>query len=127
MEVRTGKGGAVCGDQQVGVFVIGRGVAQKLELHGPVAQGSARRAHARAAAGADMRRLLRGEHSRFIVGRRFALLKGDRAHGAGGQAVAQTVAEVLPRQTRLAVHNVDRALVAGFGTQAAAVAFFPRL
>jgi hypothetical protein len=43
--------------------------------------------------------------------------------GAGGQAVAQTVAVMLAHELRLAVHHVYCALVAGLGAQAAAGAF----
>ena len=69
--------------------------------------------------------LLVFHHGLLVIGRRFALHKGDRARGAGGQAVAQPVAIIIPHQLRLAVHHGDSALVAGFGACPAAVALFP--
>ena len=67
---------------------------------------------------------LRRLHSRLIVGRGLPLLKGDGASGTGRQTVAQPVAVMLPHQLRLAVHQVDSALVAGVDTPAAAITFF---
>ena len=58
----------------------------------------------------------------LVIGRRLPLHKGDGPGGAGGQAVAQTVAVVVPHELRLAVHHGDGALVTGGGAGAAAVA-----
>jgi len=60
----------------------------------------------------------------LVIGRRLPLYKGDGPGGAGGQAVAQTVAVIVPHEPRLAVHHGDGALVTGGGAGAAAVAFF---
>ena len=69
--------------------------------------------------------LLIGEHRLLIVSGGFALHKGDRAGGTGGQAVAQAVAVVVAHKLRLAVYHSDGPLVARCGTRAAAVAFIP--
>ena len=61
----------------------------------------------------------------LVIGRRLPLYKGDGPRGAGGQAVAQAVAVIVPHQLRLAVHHGDGALVTGGGAGAAAVAFLP--
>ena len=60
----------------------------------------------------------------MVIGGSFAFFKADRACGAGGQAVAQAVAVILAQQPRLAIYHADGPLMAGGGTQAAAVAFF---
>ena len=60
--------------------------------------------------------------SLLVVCRGLALLEGDGARRAAGQAVAKAVAEALPDQLCLAADHVDRALVAGAGAQPAAVA-----
>ena len=64
------------------------------------------------------------ENGCFVVGRRFALLKGDGVGGALGQAVAQAVAVILTGQLRLAVDHLNCALVARRGASSAAVALF---
>ena len=64
-----------------------------------------------------------GKHSLFVIGDGFAFSEGDGSGGAGGQTVAQTVAEVVAHKARLAVYDGDGALVAGIGAGAAAVAF----
>jgi hypothetical protein len=68
--------------------------------------------------------LLTPFHGCLIISRRLALLKADRPRGAVGQAVAESVAEVLSHQLRFAVDHVDRALVAGLRAESASVAFF---
>ena len=59
----------------------------------------------------------------LVIGRRLPLYKGDGPGGAGGQAVTQAVAVIVPHEPRLAVHHGDGALVTGGGAGAAAVAF----
>ena len=59
----------------------------------------------------------------LVIGRRLPLHKGDGPGWAGGQAVAQAVAVIVPHEPRLAVHHGDGALVTGGGAGAAAVAF----
>ena len=83
------------------------------------------------AAGAAAQRLLGGcgflalvfLHSLFIISGGFALHKGDSAGGAMGQAVAEAIAVVVPQKLRLSIYNTNCSLVAGIGTDAAAVAF----
>ena len=79
-----------------------------------------------AAAGQGSGRLLLGrlgsQHGSVVVGRSFPLFKRDGSGGAGGQTIAQPVTVVLPGQFGLTVYHLDGALVAGGGTQAAAVA-----
>ena len=58
----------------------------------------------------------------FIVFRCFALLKGDRSGGTSRQAIAETIAEILPHQLCLPVHDGNSAFVAGTGAESAAVA-----
>ena len=65
-----------------------------------------------------------GAHRRFIVGRGFPLYKGDGPRGAGGQTVAQTITVIVPQKAGFSIYHADGIFVAGFGTQAAAVAFF---
>ena len=66
---------------------------------------------------------LRSQHSGFIVGGCLPLFKGNSIHGASRQAIAQTVAVVLPEQLCFAGYNANGTLVAGSGAQTAAVAF----
>ena len=63
-------------------------------------------------------------HRRLVISGRFPLHKGDRARGTGGQAVAQSVAVIVPHQPGLAVHHGDGPFLTGGRTRAAAVAFF---
>ena len=60
----------------------------------------------------------------LVVIRRFPVFKGDRAGGAARQAIAKAVAEVFAHQFGFAVHDIDGALMACRGAQAAAVTFF---
>ena len=60
----------------------------------------------------------------LVVCRRLPLHKGNGPGGAGGQAVAQPVAVVVPHEPRLAIRHGDGALVTGGGAGTAAVAFF---
>ena len=66
-------------------------------------------------------RLLNGSG---VIGRSLPLLKGNGARGAGGQAVAETVAVILPQKHGFAVHHADRAFMARLGARAAPIAFF---
>ena len=68
---------------------------------------------------------LRGQNGGFVISSRFPFYEGDRAGGAGGETVPQTVAIIVPHQLRLAVYHGDGALVARRRAGAAAVAFFP--
>ena len=67
--------------------------------------------------------LLCSQHSGFVVGGRFPLLKGNGIHGTGRQTIAQAVAVILPEQLRLASYNANGTLVTGIGAQTAAIAF----
>ena len=67
---------------------------------------------------------LRSLHGSVVVFRRFPLLKGNRSGRAARQAVAKSVAVVLPDQLCLSIDNVNGSLVTGCGAQTAAVAFF---
>ena len=64
-----------------------------------------------------------GQNGGLVIGRCLPLLEGDGPGGAGGQAVPQPVAVVLPGETGLAVDHLNGALVAGGSAGAAAVAF----
>ena len=140
MEIRIGVGRAVGRDEQVCTVEIRRVHGHELNLHRPLAQlgdrgsegrrggGARRKRLCTAARTAGMRRALRFFHvllhGFFIVCRRFAFDKADRARRADRQAVSETVAVVVAQKLRLAVDHADRALVAGRCTQTAAVAFF---
>ena len=140
-------GGAVGGDEQPRPVEIGRIHRHQLDLHRPLGQ-AARLLSAgcfrsgrglalnvpglAAGAAAGQRHALLPHfpllvlHDGFlIVGRRLPLYKGDGPGGAGGQAVAQTVAVVVPHELRLAVHHGDGALVTRLGAGTAAVALVP--
>lgn len=67
---------------------------------------------------------LRILHSLLVIFRGFPLLKCDCAGWAIWQAVTKPVTKVLPNQPCFTVYDIDRALIAGFGTQAAPVALF---
>ena len=136
VELRAGKRRAVRGNDKVRALQIGCRRAQQPDLHGPVLQGG-RRAVLRGCggrgeahglrAGAAARRVLRrlgGLHGGLVIGRGLALHKADGIGRAGGQAVAEPVAEMLTGQRCLAVHHGDGALVAGLRAQAAARAAF---
>jgi hypothetical protein len=53
-----------------------------------------------------------------------ALNKAYRVHRTGGQAVAESVAEILAKQLRLAADYADSGFLAGVGAESAAVALF---
>ena len=149
VEVRPGVGRAVRRDQQPGAVEPGGLHRHQLDLHRPLGQMGHRAVrngrgrsggcircpqglgHAAGAAsggrhlpgrGALQGLRLLGQHGGLIIGRRLPLHKADGPRGAGGQAVSQAVAVVVPQQRGLAVHHADGALVAGRGTGAAAVA-----
>ena len=63
-------------------------------------------------------------YSLLIISRSLTLHKGDGAGGAGGQAVTQPIAVIVPHELCLAVRHGDSSLMAGLGAGAAAVAFF---
>ena len=60
---------------------------------------------------------------RLIVRRGLTLLEADRARRAGRQAVAHAVTVVVSQELRFPIHDADRALMAGTGTDSTAVAF----
>ena len=140
MEVAVGVGGAVGGDEQVGVFKIGGVDRRQLDLHRPGAElggdgsgdiggvllgGEVPELGAGAAAGEGGFFLLLGGLDGFgVVGRGLPEVKGDGSGGTCREAVAQAVAVVLPEQSGFAVYHADGAFVAGFGAEAAAIAFF---
>ena len=64
-----------------------------------------------------------GLYRRLVKGRRFPLHKGNGPGGAGGQAVAQAVAVIVPKQFGLSVHHADGSFLTRAGTGAASVAF----
>ena len=141
MEIGIGVGRAVGGDQKLRPVEPWRVHGRKLDLHRPLAQlgllgrpdvaggflpvNGPRRGAGAAAGQFFFLFCLRGQNGGFVVGSRFPFYEGDRAGGAGGKAVAQTVAVVVPHQLRLAVYHGDGALVARRRAGAAAVAFFP--
>ena len=144
VEGGVGIGGAVGGDEQPCTVKIGGVYRHQLDLHRPLGQAARllglRRFHGGCGLPLNIPGLAAGTAAGeghallphfpllilhdgfFIVGRRFPLHKGDGPGGAGGQAVAQTVAVVVPHEPGLAVHHGDGALVTGIGAGAAAVA-----
>ena len=139
MKGAVGVGGAVGSNEKITAVKVGRVNRSELDLNRPLAQftgdissggGGFRPADGPAltagtAAGQGRVRgpgRLGGQDRRMVVGGGLTLLKGDGPGGAGGQAVPQPVAVVLPGETGLAVDHLNGALVAGGGAQAAAVA-----
>ena len=143
VEIAVGIGRAVGGDQQVGSIKVGSVHRRQLDLHRPLAQpgadGSGGNAggfpgdgpglaagtatgqgRGRGAGSALFFGLLSPAHRFGVIGGSLPLLKGDGAHRAGGQAVAQTVTIILAQQLCLAVFHADGTLMAGIGAQAAA-------
>ena len=109
MEIRVCKGCTVGGDEQVGIFKPGGVDGSQLDLDREIAK-------------LEGFGFLGSQDGGLVVGRCFPLLKGNRIHGASGQTVAQAVAVVLPEELCLAIHNANGTLMAGVGTQAAAIA-----
>ena len=142
MEVGIGKGGAVGGDQQVRVLKEGGVRRNQPQLHRPLGKlalrngcrdvgGRLRVQRPCHRAGAAVRFLPGGSFRRLtcqngllVIGGSLPLDDADGAGGAGRQAVAQAVAVVVADQLCLSIHHRNRALVAGAGAQAAAVAAF---
>ncbi len=60
----------------------------------------------------------------FVKGRGFAFFDSDGALRTFAQAVAETVTVSFAYESRLAVHHLDRTLVAGVNAKPAAVALF---
>ena len=145
VEGGVGVSGAVGGDQQPRPVKIGRVHRHQLDLHRPLGKAARllglRRFHdgrlltlniPGLAAGAAKGQghalfphfpLLIFHDGLLVIGRRLPLHKANRPGGAGGQAVTQPIAVVVPHEPRLAVHHGDGALMAGGGAGAAAVAF----
>ena len=63
-------------------------------------------------------------YRRLIISRCLTLHKGDSPGRTGWQTVAQAVAVIIPQKLRFSVYDADGSLMAGIGTDAAAVAFF---
>lgn len=147
MEVGIGVGGAVRCHQQVGAVVVGGLQGHELDLDRPLSQhtggghtGQAGHYVRRDSLGLKLAGLGAGtgvaSGAVAVVGVMpvvFAavrsgggdvpFLKGDGAHRAVGQAVAQAIAVILLHQHGLAVHQSHRALQAGVDAGAAAHAF----
>ena len=62
------------------------------------------------------------EHGRLIVRRGLPFLEADCARRTGRQTVAHAVTVIVPQELRLSIHDADRALMAGAGTDPTAVA-----
>ena len=145
VEGGVGVGGAVGGDEEPCAVKIGRVHRHQLDLHRPLGKAAhllgLRRFHggrvlalnipglaARAAARQGHALvphfpLLIFHDGLLVISRRLPLHKGDGPGGAGGQAVTQAVAVIVPHEPCLAVHHGDGALVTGGGAGTAAVAF----
>lgn len=65
-----------------------------------------------------------GFHRRRIVGRGLAFLERNRARRAGGQTIAQSVAIIFTRESRLPIHHFNRAFMARLRAQAATGTLF---
>ena len=61
-------------------------------------------------------------HSLFVIGRGFPFHKGNGAGWAGGQAVAQAIAIIVPKKLCLPIHHADSPFMAGFSAGPASVA-----
>ena len=64
-----------------------------------------------------------GFYRRLIVCECILFDEADRAGWTGRQSVALTIAVIVAQQLGLAVYHADRALMAGLGSETAAVAF----
>ena len=118
MEIAVGECSTVGCNQQISSVKI-RGIHRnQLQLNGKIIQLAGYIADGRSRCFF----LLCCQNRGFIVGRSLPLFKGNCVHRAGGQAVTQTVAVVLPQELCLAIHNADGTFMAGAGTEAAAVA-----
>ena len=141
MEAGVGVGGAVRRHQELGPVEVGGLHRHQPDLAGPLGQLALRlgrrlrlpgglrpveepRPLPWAAVEVLTLGLLRRLDGGLVIGRGLPLHKGDGPGGAGGQAVPQPVAVVVPQQLGLPVHHADGTLVAGVGAGAAAVAFF---
>jgi hypothetical protein len=67
--------------------------------------------------------LLVGQDCGLVIGSGLSFHEGDGALGAGGEAVAQTIAVVVPQELCLAFYHTDGAFVASLHTDAASVTF----
>ena len=138
MKISIGIGGTIGGDEQMRPGKAGSSRRNQADLAGPLGQLRGR-STAGGGGGAALEQLGGGTgaavksgfflchvllDSRFIVGSRFPLHKGDGAGGAGGQTVPQTVAVVIAQQTGFAADHTDGTFVTGGSTNAAAIAFF---
>ena len=140
MEIAIGVGGAVRGNQQMGILKIGGVRGYQFDLAGPLGQlagnggrpgldggipfdgfGIGTGASAGERATGMGFRLLDGF---LIISGRFPFLKGDGSGGTGGQTIAQSVAVILAGEFGFSVYHLDGALVAGGGTGTASVALF---
>ena len=63
-------------------------------------------------------------HSLFVIGSSFPFHKGNRTGGAGGQAIAQTIAIIVPQEFCLPVYHADSPFMAGFGAGPTSIALF---
>ena len=63
-------------------------------------------------------------YSLLVISRGFSLFKCNRPRRTIRQAVAKSVAEVLPYEFCLAVYDFNRSFVTGFSAETAAVALF---
>jgi len=113
--------GAIRCNKQVCAVIERRNRRQQLYLHREVFKASVLKQGCVAAA--FFQRFLVCKYCGLIISGSFTLLEADCVHGAGGQAVTQTVTVILAHKLCLALHNADGTLVAGFGAQATAVAF----
>ena len=143
MEISIRIGCAVGGNKKIRIVKIRRVYGNKLYLNGPLGKltcygrgfTSAGRIGfpinspgvcSRTAAGKRFSGffLFRFQNRRFVISRSFTFFKGYRACWTSRKTISQTVAVVLPHKLRFSVHNVDSALVTGFGAYSAAGAFF---
>src|SRR5699024_6573291 len=120
VEIGVGVGGAVGGNEQVGALEVGGVHWGQLDLYRPLAQLGGRGSGgggvclgsegAGLAAGAGAGGGFGGHiglHRRLVIGGGLSLHEGDGPGGAGGQAVPQAVAVVVPDELGLAVYHGD--------------------
>lgn len=136
MEAGIGIRGAVGGDEQLCIFIIGRLDRDEFDLYRPLAQlrfcGGRRRcgglgssvrlqlpclgARAAAGQGSCIFVFLMSLDRLGIVCGGFPLHEADRVCRTGRKAVSQAVTVIVSQQTGFPVHHADCPFVAGFCT-----------
>src|SRR5699024_11826263 len=132
------KGSTVCCNEKVCIFKIRGAYRHQLYLHRPLAKLACHRRSSLGSLCLTLYRFCFGawaalecwflsfcrKDGGLVISRSFSLFKGYCACGAGGKAVAKSIAVIFAAKLCLSIYHFNCPLMAGIDAEPSAVTFF---